>query len=369
MVEVNTILVHRQPHWDEAVAVVLLQDFGEKMFPGIKEAKVEFVNGAERQDPDVLESNGVLCVGLFGSRFDDKTAQGERKERECSATVVAKILGIEEHPGLTDLLRYTLSHDSEPKEQPFDLTKVVKVMHRLDPKSPRRTLQWAMKAVRALIENQMKFLTTTLGEFNHLARVERITGPRNAELTIASIESDDKRMNELARSSYGCNAAVVIQRSSGGNIRIYTSEYQRKKFGFRLDDVVSMIRLEEQKKREDVKLADSKELRKEGTLPQIPQWFYFVDGQMLLNGSTTNTVEPTVLTLQEVTDLVVTALSVNSFHPHFESRCRQGKCLSSPKVPCPWYEWGLHRCRQIRFKQFEARHTQREQRKESQTQA
>lgn len=160
------------------------------------------------------------------------------------------------------------------------------------------------------------------------------------------IISDDKQMSKFARSTYGGSAALVIQQKSSGNVQIYTN----KKFNLILYDVAQMIRLAEQEAKGKVITREWKTLASEGTVEGAEEWFFHHAGQMLLNGSLTAPgVPPTKLSLEQMKEIVRIGVNPNSFEARFSSRCQKRICASTRSNKCPWYGFGLQRCRKIRF--------------------
>ena len=133
-VSVRVIVTHTKPDLDEITAWWQACRFGEKIFPGAKEAYVVFVSerspGYKGRMPKECEQDGILLLGVGGGQFDEHPNDGKgRKENECAATLMAKALGIEEDPAMERILRFVFNVDTKPCKQPFDLAKMVENMH------------------------------------------------------------------------------------------------------------------------------------------------------------------------------------------------------------------------------------------------
>lgn len=347
----DRIVMHRRPHLDELVALWLLLNFGEEKFPGISKVKVAFSDdGGESPhglSAEDWEQEGVLLLGIGGGPFDDHPASGKkRKQGECTTTLVAKKLGLDDEPAFEKILKFTQRTDLKGSH-PFDLANLVETLHRQYPADPRKVMGWTIMVLDAKYQEQLGFLTTTKKEFDEKATVEEIQGPGKRIFKLVTVVSDNEQINAFARSRQGVKASIVIQQRSSGNVQIFTNQ----KEGLILYDVVQMIRLAEQKKKGNVITTDWKTLALEGRVDGAEEWWFHEKAQQLLNGSlTAKKVPPTKLSLEEIKEIVRIGVNPGAFESECAS-CSQGKCLAFSKDnPCSWYAWGLHRCRKIRHK-------------------
>lgn len=118
---------------------------------------------------------------------------------------------------------------------------------------------------------------------------------------------------------------VIVQPS--GNIQIFANSAK----GIKLKVVVAMIRWLELPNDKKTDFLD--ELMDGGTTEGVPHWYYFVDAEMLLNGSLTHTgVRPTEIALQSIIDILRSA-----FHPReigkWKALRKMGR--SQSRVRCP----------------------------------
>ncbi len=350
MQKVEKILTHEKPHLDEIVAIWLLKKFGENEFPGVKTAEISYCsNGGEVTK---LEE-GILPIGVGGSIFDEHPRlNGEKKEDECAATLVAKYLSVDEEPAMEKLLKFVLNSDLKGANNPFDLAYLVKLLHQQYPEQPEKVIEWAITGLEAKYYEQLQFWTGTKKEFEDNAQIEEVQGPHGRMLKIVTIASDDEQMSKYARSSHGCSAAIVIQKWSSGNVQIFTNKQHR----LTLYDVAQMIRYEEQKKKGNVVTTEWKILSSEGKVEGAEEWYYHHSSQTLFNGSlTAKNVPPTKLALEQIRRIVRIGVSPGLFEPNRNRECKLMICTSTRRSQCPWYVWGLHRCRQIRFEMSQKR--------------
>lgn len=109
-----TLITHRDPDIDDMVAIFVAKKFGENEYPGI--AKATVVTTGERspggKSADVLESEGVVCIGINGGKFDEHAYDGAAPlSRHCAATLVASRFGVDESSGLQALLDNAFSRN------------------------------------------------------------------------------------------------------------------------------------------------------------------------------------------------------------------------------------------------------------------
>lgn len=307
----HTIVTHERPHVDEIVAIWLLKTFGEEKFPGICTATIEYWACGKSPDgrsAEEYEQGGILCLGIGGGRFDEHpTADAKRKEKECTATLVAKALGIENDRTFERILRYAVNNDLRGATSPLDLAYVVQAYHEQHPDDPEAIIEWATLALDTEYEKQRRFLATEK-EFREKAVIDEIPvlDLGGKPLKMVTIESDNEQMGKFARSEHGCGAAIVVQKNRRGNVVILTDH----KFGIKLFDVARMVRLAELREKGDTTRTDWDALGSEGKVRGVEEWFFHLKLKALLNGSLTapDTV-PTRIALDEIRKLVRVGLS------------------------------------------------------------
>lgn len=342
----KVIATHNQCHLDEMAGIWLLRRFGDISFAGISEARVEFWGQMpEGKTPKEFESEGILLIGIGGGRFDEHPcADGGRKKDECAITLIAKELGLDEDPALRSLIEFVCKRDLTLTGSPFDLHAMIKTFYSAG-RDDMTVWEWVFAALEAIYEQSLKFFEGAATDFQSAEIRDVQIGGRKTKLAIGV--SDSREFAKFARSAHGCRAGIVIQRNSAGNVHVQT----RNNLGINLLDTAQMIRIEEILAQGKVVSNDWEYLRREGTLPECPAWHFSSEGKMLLNGSTTHVKEPTRLPLDRIAELVQIGINPQAFEKNRAAQCQQGNCTSTSKNPCPWYGWGLHRCRRIRFAQ------------------
>lgn len=145
------VVVHTHLDPDACVGVSLLIEYGEKKFPGIRDAAVMFWSGGEEFNKAAFGSTNVLTVDIGGGMFDHHPAN--KYPGECAATLVAKHLGISERPELQKILEYTKEHDLHGTKTPLDFADFLQCLNKKYSDEYRKTDD---KKVSALAEILLK---------------------------------------------------------------------------------------------------------------------------------------------------------------------------------------------------------------------
>jgi len=357
MKKIEKVFTHERPHLDEMVAIWLLYRFGEKIFPGVSESAhpdlIQYLKtGGQLPDGRTTadyENEGMLLIGVGGGRFDEHPSEGSgRKKDQCSATLIAEALGLSNKPEFEKILKMTSDNDLKGSADPFGIAYIAKSMHDQEV-DPAAVLRWVFFALDVKCAEQRKFHYETRLEFSVSASIKKISGPFGSEISIAVVKSDNSQMSNFARSKYGGEVSIVLQRRSTKNVAITNNQ----KFGIKMTDLVRMIRVAERKSKGIITPMDWKLLEAEGRVEGAEEWWYQEKTGAILNGSPTATdVSPTKLTNKELVELIKIAMNPKSFEPKRLIHCLAGKCNSSKKNPCPWFDYGLLRCRATRAKQY-----------------
>lgn len=287
---IERIISHDRFHFDEGEAIFLMQKYGEIMFPGVSTAKVEFMASLPTSWKDKTEydlmKEGVLLIGIGNGRFDEHpSVKVPEKKGECAATLVAKHLGIDTDPTITELLKYALRIDSTATASPFDLATFMKDFHQSHPDSSA-TL-WEI--VRPLIEGKwmkQKLFCACESEAREHGLTDTFSTRKHRNLVIMAAETDNPQFQAYARSK-GC--AVIMQKKSTGNVQIFTN----KKFGLDISLVVARIRNAEREANGRKPISDPDIICANGAVEGAEVWYYHEVAGNFFNGSLTTPKPPT----------------------------------------------------------------------------
>ncbi|HEV8600986.1 MAG TPA: hypothetical protein VGQ87_00075 [Patescibacteria group bacterium] len=296
----TAIVTHFFPHWDEIVAIYLLVNFGEKLFPGISKAVIEYIDNPESVNGKELLKEGKIAVGVGGGEFDEHG----RKEIVCAAELVARKLDLFRDPVVKEVIAYTRWADRNPGVAENELPNLVKRWHRAKPRNPGFVI------ARGFEELDMKFVDSRW--FHKVMKgletsMQRLTFPllgTNKEVRFGIIRKNDPNSDSpyAAKAARKVGAQLVFKRQSNGNVAVLTDTRAFEDDNLRLDlsGVVVLTRKAEMAKRGVTHDLTDEQLKTEKCEP-CP-WIYFMrNGQTILNGSDTSSsgVEASVLTDEE----------------------------------------------------------------------
>ena len=273
---VKQLIVHVCPHLDEIVAIWLLRNLGEKVFPGISKAKLVAWKKEDLRanPPEVALSNGSLLVGLGGGMFDDHLRDGQMRRTECAATLVAKHIGISGNPLYMQMLKEVFLADSEADGSLQWLAEEIKNLNRY----------WAGSIdLEVLYKHVEPFIIVQIERQREFLEAKKLHSERYRSrvcwVTISAADVVDNRQYQHAARAGG--AKVIIQRNSNGLTQIFGCE------DLDLPSLAMKIRKAELTEMRNgarpTRFLSDDELREKGTLPEVPQWY--VDDAFILNGS------------------------------------------------------------------------------------
>jgi len=289
--------------FDRTVAAWLYNTFGEKETTGGK----------------VLDGDELVKY-VFGSK-------------QLVATDMAKTLSVEEDKALQFILKYLRAPANG--ESMFDLKGLPALIYAMDPQDPMKAINWLFAGLNAKFQDQTTFLEA-VEKFKAdvvagKIEIKEVRTSRGRKIKIAIINNcTNRQMNKAGRY---CGMDMVIQRQLPGHVQIFTNKASR----LDLSELAAMIRIEEQKATGQSVTWNWNQLRLEGTVPGVTNWFYHREGQMLLNGTPKLDQPATKILLSKILWLVEIALGQG------DVSC-EGSCNKS----CAWHAWGLDRCHQRR---------------------
>lgn len=313
MARIHTIVTHHRPHFDEIVAIFLLQQFGYRTFPGIRSAEFIFWDAgsapADGRTAAEWEQDGYLCIGVGHGRFDEHpTPDRPRLDGQCAASLVANAINCSKRKDVHELIAYATENDTQGnvqkagpsgKPSPFMLAPVVGYMNSAYPNDPQRVIRWTLQALQAHAKQAADYHYQGPKLFE-TARVIPLDDA--AKATLAVVKTDNEQAWRFGWTQRGGRHAVILCQRSSGQMQIFTN----RQFGFNLDQLAVDLRIGELTTRGPVEAPPSNVLRSEGTLPLVPEWHYFSPAMMIFNGSLTAPNTPvTSLTVDKVAELII----------------------------------------------------------------
>jgi hypothetical protein len=339
--------------------------------------------------------HNILRLGFGGAWADDHRFdhfETEKKKTNCFS-VVMDSMALPEVKHFEHLRRYLSLEDKNRSKTNSSLAHVLWIMHIVWPEQEAENINWALsgldwkvldrndnfsvghiaslihdrkqgglwlnRAERALERYQCLFMegVAELKKIRcdpqlrktHFMRDTIVIGEK--EWPIIGIQSDNPQMSAVLRSSdFGYRAGIVVKRDSFGHY--YVSVNERVENPPELDQAIAVIRVLEQrmakiKEKKPIQVRDWLKLRHSGIIEGVPEWYYFKEGNMLLNGSIIQReVPPSRLSLKEVFRAVYLGVSPKLFNPKLATFCEKGLCKGSKE--CVFYDFGLNRCQTVR---------------------
>ncbi len=276
----------------------------------------------EHASPDWLAQHaveGIIKLGVDGAEFDEHPRNGDQR-RECCATLVAKSLQLDQDPVFTQILSYLFAADTNfrPRQVDhrvtmmftFDVYNAVKLLNEQFPNDPERVYAWAEPFMAAKEEEQRDFVASAKEVNAALAdkRILTVKDQQGQEKKILLIGGDGRTTVKAAVRILREELAAVIQQKSSGHVQIYTNN----RTGVKLREAARLLRMAELRRKGQPSNLDGRLSRQYGVIEQVPEWYYFGIGEMLLNGSHTNPdVPPTQIPLEEIGRCVRLGIEMN----------------------------------------------------------
>ncbi len=380
---ISQILVHYKPHADELAAIAVLRLYGETRFPGIKKASIMLATQARIRedfgDGDTvwveMVRQGILPVGTGGGPLDDHDTGG-RKDASALDRVV-KFLEIDNLPEIQHLLTYINYEDSNGERgnlvfkqgegtpelhqafKQFMFATIIKRTWRVCEED--ESADFARLFVRQFEiqledeRNLRQAIPEVLGGVEY-RNLPHMTTKKSEIPVLAIIRSDNNYAKDVLLQHNGRpNLVAILQIRSSGNFQLY-SVGRRSRF----DDVARMIRGEiilhknKTRNRYTALKNDWKTAATDGATEEVPEIFYFraENSNMIFNGSLTQEDTPPTIghffSEAKLLWLVSVGLRDKMFENGREKICRSGSCTARNN-PCQLYNFGLPRCRSIRY--------------------
>lgn len=288
------VRTHDEPHLDEVFALWLAERFAT---------------------PDWVAryaANG-LTLGIEGGPFDEHARRnaaaptnGNVKNSQSCTLLLANSLPLnrEQTEALRRLVEYVHRVDTEGGGQPFDLNALVKSLHAVGTDS-EEVVALVFKTLDAFYAQQRDF-QAALRDIRNLRGVEihlvRSEEGRAQRFLFLVAKTDHRMMAAAAMYLYKEALLAVVLKRSTGHVAILSNAAMK----FPLVEVARRVRMAELANRQlPINTFDGHWIRQEGQMPDVPQWFYFAPGQMLLNGAWSHPdVPPTQLPLGRIVEAV-----------------------------------------------------------------
>jgi hypothetical protein len=265
---------------------------------------------------------GSIVDEWLVNRFSGKLSIAEL-DVATSGAANADIFWLRKVPALKGILDFARKVGAKTCGNPFEPHAIAATIQAHPDFGRTVARRWGFTALDALYQQSRDFNEIAAKDYK---AAKKIPVEINGRKTIVVVgQSDSLSFSRYARSSFGTQAefhrfaAVVIVRNSNGNVSIFTD------LGMKLDlaPIVEGFRIAELRLKGKEIPTDEALLRGEAAIPDCEEWYFFANGRMILNGSTTKVRRATSLLLTTITGIVLAGLGVKGFG------------LSAPSVTAP----------------------------------
>jgi hypothetical protein len=127
---ITHIVLHTRPHYDEILAlwILLASPMGEKMYPGIRTARMVYVDDPNNVDWKVELIRGRLCIGCGGGPLDEHGKPNQQSI--CAAALAAYHVNMHGNSVIVEMVKYAIKADRTIHVRPEEIPEVVKRHHR-----------------------------------------------------------------------------------------------------------------------------------------------------------------------------------------------------------------------------------------------
>ncbi|MDB5254442.1 MAG: hypothetical protein JWL80_508 [Parcubacteria group bacterium] len=285
---VKSIALPTRPQTDTIIAIMILKRFGEKFFPGIKDADYMLLPRLpEGESEETLAKKGIILIDIGKGAFDHHT----RSLQTTASGLIAEYLGVRSNPALHKLIQLaercdfygkgTISLDS--LDRAFGISGLIGTLNKTYPKDQQKIIDLVLPIFEAVcIEEEKRTfeMPQEVQEKRQSGKAEEFfVYQRGVKLKCMIIESDNPSIAGFLRSNLGGNFDVVAIRLTTGHINILTGKKRPD-----LRSLIVLIRLQEAEAKNISLDEDPIALAAHGTLPQFPEWYYDTATNSLLNG-------------------------------------------------------------------------------------
>ncbi|MFH1401436.1 MAG: hypothetical protein ABIG40_00515 [Parcubacteria group bacterium] len=330
------LVTHTGWDFDNAFSIWLLRREGEEKYPGIGQSKIVFFNGNLIKTPNRIH---IDC-----GEIDYDHHPTFKFPEDCSATLIAKDLGLLENPYYSKLLTAVKQEDLHGGAPFLLLPKLIKSVQQLNPNNPQKVYDWVAEAFEAEFNSQLdfRFAEHAVSDFS---KTDVLSGD-----LIYSIYSGITESESFGKWTRYKGAALTLQFHNSGQCQIYTNlRILRGRAMPILEDIISMLRVEEvwaqrQQGRKMPEDHNHSALWQTGSIAEAPEWYLDPLTKAIFNGSLKYPDVPaTEIPRVKIQNLAEVALNTELPDP----RCRQD--LACRKNGCPYFYYFLHRCRKLRY--------------------
>lgn len=315
------IILPTRPQPDTIAAIFILKKFGEELFPGIREAKIDFWQVMpENENEETLDKKGVILIDLGGGRFDHHNTRA----KTTASDLVSIHLGVSDDPALAKLIEYARRDDfygkgtisNDPIDRAFGLSSLIAVLNKSLVKNPAKVVEIILPILTAHYNEELKRTKELPEEFEKkLSSGEAEVFPakqRDKKLKVVIVNSESGSLAGYLRSQNGGKFDVVAQWLPSGHVNILTRPTKR----IDLRSLTALLRLEEATASGLELEIGVRDLARFGRLKEIPAWYYDPATNSIQNGGLNpKEIEPTKISRDKFKKIIELGLSEQLWSP------------------------------------------------------
>ncbi len=285
---VHTIALFPRIQADTAVAAYLLKTFGERLYPGISNASFAFLSVVPAgKTPAQMEQEGTLLIDLGGKYDHHRANQQQGKRVDCVSTLIAKDLGLADHPAFKKLLAWATRDDLEgkgtvsadPLDRAFGLSASIMSLNRYYDGHPENVQGVVFPILRAHVQQEYERTVELPAEWEQLKTDGKASvfplKQGTADLQVAVVESDNASLPGFLRAAQKID--VVLIRRTTGHANVLTNQIR----SVDLRPLVKLVRAAEAKARGLTGFVATDAV---GRQDELPMWFYDDAANTFQNG-------------------------------------------------------------------------------------
>lgn len=329
----HTIYVQQEIDPDSLIAIFVLKEFGDFLYPGIGQAKIDVVESMpENKNGWALDEEGIVSF-----HFDD--AKFPFREQLSLTKQVLSDLKIKDE-ALNELVKIAEDKEGQNDYNFYEILANLVKEHQVKPSKVFGAAILVLKPHYESLRERLAKLPTEYMRCFDEGRVEAFVAKQKREsIRVLTIESDEAELAPFLHNRKEIQADIVAQKFSSGKINV-TSKH---KLRIDLTDVVAVLRLDEARKRKlPFDRINWNDLRVEGRMEKIAGWNYDSEiGGIFFTGMGPKR-EPSQLELVDLKKALLVGLDFNNF----DTRCPEQGCRGKK---CRYYFYNLLRCRKRRM--------------------
>lgn len=322
---------------DTIVAIFLLKKFSKEKYPGIEKAEIEIRSELPKGETEnSLNRKGYFLIDIGGGRLD------HHFKKKTASQLVAEDLNLVEDPALAKLLTFaeradkyglgTISTDQIDKA--FGLAGLISSLNKTLPKEPQKVFDLISPLIHAHYLEERKRYKELPEEFEQKLKEKKaeifFVKQKDKKLKVVAIESDNPSIVGWLRSSIGERADVVLQKASSGHTNIITRPLKKVDLRF----LVAFLRQEEiNVQNREIELPPL-ELIKPGRISEIPEWYYDLATNSILNGGINpKGTPPTSIPFERIKEMLKEGLSETAYGRKPPTAIKEAKYFMEVRVP------------------------------------